>query len=58
MKKMHLKQRLCAFLSDEHGSNAIEYALVGSIVTIIAIGAMIAMGVQLNTMMDNIRPYL
>lgn len=49
---------LWGFLHDEHGGNSVEYALVGSIVTIVAIGAMIAMGGQVSTFLSGIIPYL
>lgn len=50
--------RLRAFLADESGSNVVEYALVGSIVTIIAIGSMIAIGGQVNAYLTDIIDYL
>ena len=49
---------LRAFLADEAGSNVVEYALVGSIVTIVAIGSMIAMGGQVDAYLRNIIDYL
>ncbi|NBO18535.1 MAG: Flp family type IVb pilin [Proteobacteria bacterium] len=51
-------QKLRAFLADESGSNVVEYALLGSIVTIIAIGSMIAMGAQVSVMLSDILAYL
>lgn len=46
------------FLRDESGSNVVEYALVGSIVTIIAITAMMAMGLQVDAFLSGVLPYL
>ncbi|HVM37164.1 MAG TPA: Flp family type IVb pilin [Sphingomicrobium sp.] len=46
--------RLISLLKDRHGATAIEYALVASLISIVAIGAMAALGTNMTSMYDNV----
>jgi Flp pilus assembly pilin Flp len=46
-------KRFSRFLSDETGTVAMEYALIATIVSIIAIASMIAMGGSVSTFFFN-----
>jgi pilus assembly protein Flp/PilA len=48
-------RRLTEILSCERGANAIEYALVASLISIAAIGAMSGLGTKINAMYTNIQ---
>ncbi len=51
-------KRLTQILRCEHGANAIEYALVASLIAIAAVGAMEGLGNRINTMYNNVSNHL
>ena len=51
-------QRLMKILRCERGANAIEYALVASLIAIAAVGAMDALGNKIGTMYTNVSNHL
>jgi Flp pilus assembly pilin Flp len=44
---------LLTFLREENGSNVIEYGLIASMISIAAIGGMMAVGVQVGVFYDS-----
>ena len=50
--------RLTRILRCERGANAIEYALVASLIAIAALGAMQTLGGKVNTMFNNVSNHL
>jgi pilus assembly protein Flp/PilA len=51
-------QRLTAILRCERGANAIEYALVATLIAIAAFAAMQALGNKIDTMYNNVSNHL
>jgi pilus assembly protein Flp/PilA len=51
-------KRLTQILRCERGANAIEYALVASLIAIAAVGAMEGLGNKINTMYNNVSNHL
>jgi pilus assembly protein Flp/PilA len=51
-------QRLTRILRCERGANAIEYALVATLIAIAAFGAMQALGNKIDTMYNNVSNHL
>ncbi len=51
-------RRLTQILRCERGANAIEYALVASLIAIAAVGAMEGLGNKINTMYNNVSNHL
>lgn len=49
---------LRAFVSDETGATAIEYALLGSLISVAIIGAVMALNESMVDMYDYIRSFL
>ena len=47
-------RRLTQIMRCERGANAIEYALVASLIAIAAVGAMEGLGNKINTMYNNV----
>ena len=50
--------RLTQIVRCERGANAIEYALVASLIAIAAVGAMEGLGNKINTMYNNVSNHL
>ena len=50
--------RLTRIILCERGANAIEYALVATLIAIAAFGAMQAMGNKIDTMYNNVSNHL
>lgn len=50
--------RLTGIIRCERGANAIEYALVATLIAIAAFGAMQAMGNKIDTMYNNVSNHL
>ena len=48
---------IARFLQDRSGSTALEYAIIGSLVSIALVLAATAIGTQLNGMLGAIAPY-
>ena len=46
--------RVTAFFSDESGATAIEYALIASLIAIVIIGAITAVGTSLNSTFNEV----
>lgn len=46
--------RLMRIIRCQKGANAIEYALVASLISIAALGAMSALGSKIDTMFNNV----
>ena len=51
-------QRLTRIVRCERGANAIEYALVATLIAIAAFGAMHALGNKIDTMYNNVSNHL
>jgi pilus assembly protein Flp/PilA len=51
-------QRLMKIVRCERGANAIEYALVATLIAIAAVGAMNALGNKIDTMYNNVSNHL
>lgn len=47
-------RRLMRILRCQKGANAIEYALVASLIAIAAVGAMAGLGSKIDTMFNNV----
>lgn len=47
-----------SFLNDESGATAIEYGLIAALISVAAIGALGAMGTELENMFDFVRAQL
>ena len=47
-------RRLIEFLRCEKGANAVEYALVASLIAIAAVGAYRLLGTSIDTMINNV----
>ena len=43
-----MSSRVKAFFSDESGATAVEYALIASLIAIVIVGAITAIGTQLS----------
>lgn len=43
-----------SFLNNESGATAIEYGLIAALIAVVAIGAMSAIGTNLNTTFTNV----
>lgn len=43
-----------AFLNNESGATAIEYGLIAALIAVVAIGAMTAIGTNLNATFQNV----
>jgi pilus assembly protein Flp/PilA len=50
--------RLIALLRCDKGANAIEYALVASLIAIAAVGAFNSLGAKVDTMYNNVSNHL
>jgi pilus assembly protein Flp/PilA len=46
--------RIIKILRDKKGATAIEYGLIAALIAVAAIGAMSALGTQLNTTFNNV----
>jgi pilus assembly protein Flp/PilA len=46
------------FMKDESGATAIEYGLIAALISVAAIGAMSALGTQLNTLFTTVKTNL
>jgi len=46
--------KMIGFIRDEDGATAIEYGLIAALVSVAAIGALTAMGENLNTMFETV----
>jgi pilus assembly protein Flp/PilA len=53
-RKENLMTRLQAFLSDESGVTAIEYALIASLIAVAVIGAVTTVGGKVNTVFTEV----
>lgn len=53
-----LKAHLRRFLSDQHGATAIEYALIGALLSIAIIGSVVALNGTMVGMYEHIRSYI
>ena len=51
-------RRLITLLRCERGANAIEYALVASLIAIAAVGAFNSLGAKIDTMYNNVSNHL
>lgn len=51
-------KRLTQIVRCERGANAIEYALVASLIAIAAVGAMEGLGNKIDTMYNNVSNHL
>ena len=49
---------LIKILRSQHGATAIEYALVGALISIAALGAMTQLGGKINTMFNNVSNHM
>jgi pilus assembly protein Flp/PilA len=49
---------LIRILRNQHGATAIEYALVGALISIAALGAMTQLGGKINTMFNNVSNHM
>ncbi len=49
---------LMRFVADESGTTAIEYALIGSIVSILIVAGAMTIGTKLNTTLADIAPFM
>ena len=49
-----MENHLARFVDDESGTTAIEYALIGTLISVVIIAALSSMGVSLNTMFDSV----
>lgn len=47
-----------SFASDPSGATAIEYALIGTLIGMVIVGALTSIGTQLNTMIAAVVPGL
>jgi pilus assembly protein Flp/PilA len=45
---------LIALLKDRRGATAIEYALIASLISIVLVGAIVAVGTNMTGMYDNV----
>ena len=50
--------KLFHFLKDEDGATAIEYGLIAALISVAAIGAMSALGIQLSTLFTTVQTNL
>jgi len=50
--------RLTRILRDDRGATAIEYALVGALISIAALAAMSNLGGKVNTMFNNVSSHM
>jgi len=48
-------QRLRDFMGDEAGATAIEYGLIAALISVVIIGALMAVNGSMTSMYDNIR---
>jgi pilus assembly protein Flp/PilA len=55
---MNLLNHVNAFLRDDEGQDLIEYALLVALISLVAVAALSAAGVQVNTIFTNIRDRL
>ena len=53
-KIMMLNEQIKAFRKDEKGATMVEYAVVVSLIAVIASVGVLALGTQLNTLFNNI----
>ena len=51
-------RRLTRIILSERGATAIEYALVGSLISIAALAAMTNLGDKVNTMFNNVSNHM
>ena len=51
-------RRLTRIILNERGATAIEYALVGALISIAALAAMTTLGGKVNTMFNNVSNHL
>lgn len=56
--KVKFYSRLTALQSDESGATAIEYALVGSLISIAIIGSVVAINGSMIDIYDHIRGFI
>lgn len=47
-------EQIRAFARDEGGATAVEYGLIGALVSVVAIGALTAMGESLDTLFTTV----
>ena len=45
---MNIHSRLRAFISDQSGATAIEYALIAALISVVIVGALTGVGSSLN----------
>ena len=55
---MKLVNHVNAFLRDDEGQDLIEYALLVALISLVAVAALSAAGVQVNTIFTNIKDRL
>jgi pilus assembly protein Flp/PilA len=53
-----LKIRLWAIWADSSGATAIEYALIGSLISIVIVGALVAINGSMVEIYDTIQDYI
>lgn len=58
MKLTTLKNRVMAFIKEEEGATAIEYALIAALIALAIVGALQGTGTSLNTLFENIQTEL
>ncbi len=51
-------KNLVSFLRDESGATAIEYGLIAALIAVVIIGALQAIGTNLNNVMTNVAGHL
>ncbi|HEX6590436.1 MAG TPA: Flp family type IVb pilin [Moraxellaceae bacterium] len=54
MKMTTLKQKVMAFVEDESGATAIEYALIAALIAVAIIATVRATGVQVRSVFNSI----
>lgn len=58
MKLTTLKNRVMAFIKEEEGATAIEYALIAALIALPIFSALQGTGTSLNTLFENIQTEL
>jgi pilus assembly protein Flp/PilA len=52
--EVSMKKLVSRFLRDDGGATAIEYGLIAALIAVVIIGALQAIGTNLNTVMTNV----